>query len=159
MTGLTPTNSRTPSDKIRIFVSYDRAHDGDLHDRLAEQATMSASGFEITARSGTDRREATLRREIRKADEIIVICGEHTDASDWVGEELRIAQEEERPYLLLWGRREAMCTKPAAAVRDDSMYGWTREILRSQIVNTLRVAETSQRMTERSRTKPPRAKS
>jgi hypothetical protein len=58
-----------------------------------------------------------------------------------VGTELRIAQEEQKPYFLLWGRRERMCTRPAGAKRDDSMYSWTWEILQDQITNTLRNAQ------------------
>ena len=129
------------SEQIRVFVSYDREHDGDLHDRLVEQASKSATGFEISARSRartpTDLWDEGLRREIRKADEVIVICGEHTDGSERVGTELRIAREEQRPYFLLWGRREFMCTKPATAKSADAMYSWTWEILQSQIL-TLR---------------------
>ena len=47
MTSVAGTNM----DKIRVFVSYDREHDEDLHDLLAEQA--SRAGFEISARSTT----------------------------------------------------------------------------------------------------------
>jgi hypothetical protein len=129
------------SEQIRVFVSYDREHDSDLHDQLVEQASKT-SGFEISARSrawaSADFLDEGLRREIREADEVIIICGEHTDRSERVGTELRIAREEERPYLLLWGRRELMCTKPTTARNADSMYSWTWEILQSQIVSLAR---------------------
>ena len=125
------------SEQVRVFVSYDREHDGDLHDLLVEQASKSTSGFEISARSRarapTDLGDEGLRREIREADEVIIICGEHTDRSERVGTELRIAREEERPYFLLWGRRELMCTKPTTARSADAMYSWTWEILQSQL--------------------------
>jgi hypothetical protein len=147
------------ANKLRIFVSYDRDHDGDLHDRLAEQASMGTSEFEISARSRarspTDLWDEGLRREIRAADGLIVICGERTDCSERVGTELRIAQEEERPYFQLWGRRELMCTKPATAKAADSMYSWTSEILQSQIRTIHRAAtRSSERMAELSWTKP-----
>jgi hypothetical protein len=58
-----------------------------------------------------------------------------------VSEELRIAQEENKPYFLLWGRREIMCTRPFSAKAKDSMYSWTREILHDQIILTLRSAQ------------------
>jgi hypothetical protein len=58
-----------------------------------------------------------------------------------VSEELRIAQEENKPYFLLWGRREIMCTRPFSAKAKDSMYSWTREILHDQITMTLRSAQ------------------
>jgi hypothetical protein len=146
--------------KIRVFVSYDREHDRDLHDLLAEQASRSSSGFEISARSmprsPTDLEDERLRRAIREADQMIVICGEHTDASGRVGAELRIAQEEERPYFLLWGRRQPMCTKPSTARPADSMYSWTWEILQHQILNLRRLAESSERVAELGRAKAAR---
>ena len=40
-----------------------------------------------------------------------------------------MAQKEDKPYMLLWGRREQMCTKPAGARPADAIYSWTREIL------------------------------
>ena len=136
------------SDQIRVFVSYDREHDGDLHDRLVEQALKSTTGFEISARSrprtAMDLWDEGLRREIREADEVIVICGEHTDCSERVSTELRIAQEEERPYFLLWGRRELACTKPTTAKPADAMYSWTWEILQSQILTIRRGARSDE---------------
>ena len=52
--------------------------------------------------------------------------------------ELAIAQEEEKPYMLLWGRRDKMCTKPDGARKLDAMYSWTRETLETQISATIR---------------------
>jgi hypothetical protein len=105
--------------KVRIFVSYDREHDADLLDRLVGQASRATSGFESSGRSATrcatDNWDEALRGKIREADQVIVICGQHTDRSGRGGAELRITQGEERPYLLLWGRREPMCTKPTTA--------------------------------------------
>ena len=130
---------------VRIFMSFDLDHDEDLHDLLLEQSMRRASGFEISARSEaramTDLWDERLRRRMCEVDEVIVICGEHTEASVRVSAELRIAQEEEKPYFLLWGRRESMCTKPAGAKRDEGMYSWTWEILQNQIVTTLRNAQ------------------
>jgi hypothetical protein len=131
-------------DNVRIFISFDLEHDGDLHDRLLQDSVRPNSGFEISAHSEartlTDPWEDRIRRRICEADEVIVICGEHTDESLRVSAELRIAQEEGRPYFLLWGRRASMCTKPAAAKPADGMYSWTWEILQSQILVTLRHA-------------------
>lgn len=125
------------ASKVRIFVSYDREHDEDLLDRLVEQASKATSGFEIsgqsTPRSPTDHWDTRLRHSIQEADQLIVICGEHTEISGRMGAELRIAQEEDRAYVLLWGRRETMCKRPATARPADSMYSWTAEILESQI--------------------------
>jgi hypothetical protein len=130
---------------VRIFMSFDLDHDQDLHDLLVEQSLRETSGFEIAARSEartkTGLSDEKVRRRIRKADEVIVICGEHTESSVRVSAELRIAQEEQKPYFLLWGRRESMCTKPSAAKPKEGMYSWTLEILESQIVTTLRNAQ------------------
>ena len=155
------------SKQIRVFVSYDREHDGDLHDRLVQEASKSANGFEISARSRarspTDLWDEALRREIREADQVIVICGEHTDCSERVSTELCIAREEERPYFLLWGRRELICTKPTTARSADAMYSWTWEILQSQLLTLRRGAQSDEdlaglspaRATPKSRLNPP----
>jgi hypothetical protein len=148
---------KSPAEKVRVFVSYDREHDGDLHDRLVEQASKLAFGFEISARSRdktpTDSWDERLRREIQGADEVIIICGEHTKCSERVGIELRIAQEEKRPYFLLWGRRELLCTKPATAKPADGMYSWTREILQNQILTVRRAVRSNEHLAALSRAK------
>jgi hypothetical protein len=54
-----------------------------------------------------------------------------------------MAQEEDRPYVLLWGRREPMCKKPTTARPADSMYSWTPEILRDQILMHRRLSAQS----------------
>jgi hypothetical protein len=138
---------RSGTRRVRIFVSYDREHDVDLLERLVEQASTSTSGYEISGKSAsrcpTDHWDDALRCKIREADQVIVICGEHTDASGRVGAELRMAQEEDRPYVLLWGRREPMCKKPATARPSDSMYSWTAEILQNQILMHRRLSAQS----------------
>jgi hypothetical protein len=129
---------------VRIFLSYDLEHDGDLWDVILAQSQESASGFEISGRSEprdmTDPWEERQRRRIRDADEVIVVCGEHTADSLRMSAELRIVQEEEKPYFLLWGRRGTMCTRPTGSRSHDSMYSWTPDILRTQIAMTLRNA-------------------
>lgn len=141
------------ANKVRVFVSYDYEHDQDLLNQLTEQAAQATSGFEISGqskrRAPTDLWNEPLRRSIREVDQVIVICGEHTDHADHMGPELRIAQEEKRPYSLLWGRREPMCTKPASARAVDSMFSWTPEILQNQIFTLRRLAESDKRMAER----------
>lgn len=144
MPGFAFLSLRSGTGRVRTFVSYDREHDADLLARLVEQASTSTSGFEISGQSAprcpTDHWDDALRGKIREADQVIVICGEHTDASGRVGAELRIAQEEDRPYVLLWGRRDPMCKKPATARPSDSMYSWTAEILENQILMHRRVS-------------------
>jgi hypothetical protein len=128
--------------QTRIYVSFDRENDSDLNELLIAQSRRQGSTFEVmksqrlkTAHPGWD---SETRTKIQAADELLVICGEHTHNSMLVSLELAIAQEEDRPYMLLWGRRDKMCMKPDGARKLDSMYSWTREILESQITATIR---------------------
>jgi hypothetical protein len=130
--------------KIPVFVSFDIEHDGELYELLLAQSRTSNSGFAVLG--GSDRSMATdvwierVRRRIREADQVIVICGEHTESSTRVSAELRIAQQERTPYILLWGRREMMCTKPIGAKPAEGMYSWTPQILEGQITLAVRKA-------------------
>lgn len=129
---------------VNVFVSFDLDHDADLYALLLEQSASSSLGFVVSGRSESaalkDPECALLRRRIREADQVIVICGEHTNASSGVHAELRIAREEQKPYVLLWGRREIMCTKPAGANSSDGMYKWSPPILQDQINQATRNA-------------------
>jgi hypothetical protein len=132
---------RVPSGVSRVFVSYDRAHDGDLRDRLVAEARGSAV-FAVAACSEPEANgggEERIRERIAAADAVIVICGENTDECVSVSNELRITREEGKPHLLLWGRRASMCKKPAGARPDDSIYGWTADILRAQLLTLTRM--------------------
>jgi hypothetical protein len=128
--------------RVRVFLSFDPVHDGDLRARLLSEAEKSCSGFEIFACSETTAMTEAwterVRRRIVASDEVIVICGEHTQDSVRAATEIRIAQEEQKPYFLLWGRREVMCTKPIGARPSEGMYSWTPAILREQISVVLR---------------------
>ena len=141
-----------------VFISFDLDHDQDLCDLLVGQSESGRLTFEVSARSERRwLREAGhegVRRAIRKADQMIVICGEHMADSSGVVDELRIAQEEQTPYFLLWGRRDRMCTKPDGAKPWDGMYGWTVPILREQVANASRRAEADARAASLSRRKP-----
>ena len=126
---------------LRIFMSFDVEHDRDLHDRLSKQAHKPAS-FAIASRSEagdiTHGWSERVRGCIAEADEVIVICGEHTDESPQVSAELAIAQAQRKPYVLLWGRRDSMCKKPKSARSDDGMYSWTPSMLEHQLAYGLR---------------------
>jgi hypothetical protein len=130
--------------KINVFISFDLEHDGELYEELLAQSRTASFDFAVSG--GSERSTAPdvwderSRRRIREADQVIVICGEHTEASMSVSAELRIAQEEKTPYFLLWGRRDLMCTKPIGAKPAEGMYSWTRQILQDQIDFALRKA-------------------
>ena len=128
--------------RTRIYVSFDRENDKDLSEVLNAQSNRPGSTFEIVQSAKGNASHLGwgdgARTEIRAADEVLVICGESTHESSLVSLELAIAQEEEKPYMLLWGRRDKMCTKPDGARKLDAMYSWTRATLESQISATIR---------------------
>jgi hypothetical protein len=130
--------------EIRVFASFDIEHDKDLYELLDAQSAVPGSSFKVSARSerfsDTHAWSSGARRRINAADQVIVICGEHTDVSSGVIEELRIAQQEDKPYFLLWGRRESMCTKPPGAKSAEGMFSWTLAILLDQMARMDRAA-------------------
>jgi len=130
--------------RIDVFVSFDLDHDRELYDLLRAQSEAPLSGFGVSGGSEplstADLWGEAARRRIREADQMVVICGEHTGDSMRVSDELRTAHEERTPYLLLWGRREIMCTKPAGAKPSEGMYSWTLPILQDRMAFTLRSA-------------------
>jgi hypothetical protein len=126
---------------VQVFVSFDVERDGELFEQLLEQSRAPGSSFAVSGGSEPSAIGTVcerVRRRIREADQVIVICNEHTEESTGVGAELRIAQDEGTPYFLLWGRRETMCTKPVGAKPAEGMYSWTRQILADQIALTSR---------------------
>ena len=142
--GIGQTQRVIAATSVRVFLSYDVEHDQDLGARLSDQSQRGGSGFCVESRSEsgamTDRWQAGVRRRMRNADEIVVICGEHTAASERMHTELLIAQEEQKPFLLLWGRRERMCSMPVGVKRTACMYTWTWETVVHLVAQTLRDA-------------------
>jgi hypothetical protein len=126
---------------LRIYMSFDVAHDRDLHDQLLAQSKRRDS-FSVVHRSeGGDMNDAWTARtrgRIAAADQVVVLCGEHSDESPQMSAELKLAQEAHKPYVLLWGRRDSMCKKPRSARPDDGIYGWTPAMLERQLANALR---------------------
>ena len=64
---------------------------------------------------------------------MVVICGQHTHTASGVSVEIKIAQEEGKPYFLLKGRKGKTCTKPTAAKSTDKIYTWTWDNLKKLI--------------------------
>lgn len=124
--------------KIHVFTCFDVEHDADLCAQLTRESHRPDSPFHIADCSsaseiaGAEGR-AELRERIRRVDEVVVICGEHTDCAEHVSASLLIAREERKPYFLLWGRGERACRKPRAARSADGMYKWTWENVKSRI--------------------------
>jgi hypothetical protein len=74
-----------------------------------------------------------VKERIKKCQQMIVICGEHTHTATGVSHELEIAQEEDMPYFLLKGYADKTCYKPTAAKASDKMYNWTWDNLKKLI--------------------------
>ncbi len=159
-------NSETGnSGELNVFVSFDTEHDTELYELLLSQSESPNSGFSVSGGSerltDSDVWNERVRRRVSAADEVIVICGEHTEESMGMCAELRIVQEEKTPYFLLWGRREMMCTKPMGAKPAEGMYSWTRQILQDRVSHSLRkarsnaTAETLRNSTRKGGSTPP----
>lgn len=123
-------------DKVRCFISFDFDHDGDLRTLLVGQSKNEDSPFEIADWSVKEELSGDwkekVRKRIRQAAVVIVICGEHTDTATGVSAELRIAQDESKNYFLLCGRT-SKCVRPNAAKTSDKMYEWTWDNLKKLI--------------------------
>ena len=127
-------------ERFRVFGCFDHRHDEDLLSRLLQQSQLPDSCFELVAWSGVHRErpdwEGSMRRDLDAVDQVVVICGEHGESADDLSAELRMVRDQSKPYLLLWGRRERPCTKPASAMPDDRFFTWIRDILNSQLATT-----------------------
>ena len=123
--------------KTRAFISFDFENDSDLRDFLVGQSKHPDSPFEIEDWSlkeplSGDWKEK-IRTRIKKCDVVIVMCGHKTDIASGVNAELKIAQEENKPYFLLAGRKEGINKKPKNAKPSDKLYKWTWKNLKSLI--------------------------
>lgn len=121
----------------RIFTAFDYDHDEFLRTALVGQSKNEDSPFEICDWSVrepfTGDWKEKVRKRIRKCEQMIVICGEHTYSATGVGSELEIAQDEELPYFLLKGYADKTCYAPTTAKGTDKMYKWTWDNLKNLI--------------------------
>ena len=123
--------------KKRVFTSFDFDHDEDLRNLLVGQSKNPDSPFEMADWSVkqpmTGDWKKKVRDRIKRCDQMIVLCGEHTDTATGVSAELGIAQEEGIPYFLLKGRSNKTCRRPASAKDSDKMYNWTWDNLKALV--------------------------
>jgi hypothetical protein len=123
--------------KKRVFTSFDFDHDEDLRNLLVGQAKNPDTPFELVDHSVkepmTGNWKEKVRTRIRGVDIVLVMCGEYTDTATGVSAELSIAQEEKKPYFLLWGRTNKTCKKPKTAKDGDKIYNWTWDNLKALI--------------------------
>jgi len=99
---------------------------------LVGQAKNNDSPFEITDMSVkeelTSDWKEKIRARIKKVDQVVVICGENTNTASGVAVEVKITQEEEKPYFLLWGRSDKTCVKPKTTKESDK-FRYNRKLL------------------------------
>jgi hypothetical protein len=123
------------NSKTKVFISFDYDHDVDLKNLLVGQSKHDDTPFEITDMSVKEELSGDWKEKVRvrikKVDQVVVICGEHTDTANGVAAEVKITQEESRPYFLLWGRSDKTCVKPKNAKDNDKIYKWTWENLKN----------------------------
>jgi hypothetical protein len=121
----------------RAFISFDYDHDEDLRTLLAGQARHPDTPFEIEDRSLkeplTGDWKGKVRRRMENVDIVIVLCGESTHLATGVAAELEIARAAGKPYFLLSGRAERICTKPTTATPSDKIYKWTWDNLKALV--------------------------
>ena len=121
--------------KTRVFTSFDFDHDEDLRNMLVGQSRNPDSPFEMADWSVKEHMtgdwKAKVRTRIRSVDQVIVLCGEHTNGATGVSVELTVAKEEGKPYFLLAGRKDKTNQKPTSANASDKMYRWTWDNLKA----------------------------
>ena len=123
--------------KKRVFTGFDFDHDEDLRNLLVGQSIKTDSPFALADWSikepMTGDWKAKVRRRIKSVDQVIIMCGQHTDKASGVSIELSIAKDEGKPYFLLYGRSSKTCKKPTSATSKDKMYKWTWDNLKQLI--------------------------
>lgn len=121
--------------KVKVFISFDFDHDSGLKAMLVGQAKNDDSPFEIADYSVKEELSGDwkekVRTRIKKVDQVIILCGEHTDTASGVNAEVKLTQEEKKPYFCLAGYSDKVNKKPNAALSTDKLYKWTWENLKS----------------------------
>ena len=122
---------------VRVFTSFDADHDEDLRNLLVGQSKNPDSPFEMADWSVKEPMTGDWKRKVRerikRVDQMIVMCGEHTDTATGVSIELDIARDEGIPYFLLSGRSDRTCKKPETSLTSDKIYNWTWDNLKKLI--------------------------
>ncbi|CCF95861.1 TIR domain-containing protein [Ralstonia solanacearum] len=121
----------------KMFVSFDYDNDADIKMLLVGQSKNSDTPFDIYDSSVKEHLtgdwKAKVRTKIRDVDVVCVLCGTETHKATGVAEELRIAKELKKPYFLLKGYGDRVCTKPTTAEGSDKVHNWTWDNLKTLI--------------------------
>ncbi len=118
--------------KVRAFISFDYDNDQGIKELLVGQSKNSETPFEIADWSVkqhlTGDWKEKVRTRIKKTDQVVILCGQYNATG--VNAELKIAQEESKPYFLLKGYKDKNCVKPKSVKNSDKMYKWTWDNLK-----------------------------
>lgn len=128
--------NRLATAKVPVFISFDYDHDDNLKTLLVGQSKNPDSPFSIedwSIKEPSSDWKDKARTRIKRVDQVIVICGKHTDTASGVNAEVGIAREEKKPYFLLAGRADGANKRPTAALATDKMYKWTWDNLKALI--------------------------
>ena len=118
--------------KKRVLISFDYDNDRTIKEFLVGQAKLADSPFEIADWSAKEHLtgdwKEKVRRRISQVDQVIVLCGQYNPTG--VNVEIKITQEENKPYFLLKGYKDKSCKKPTNAKSTDKIYTWTWDNLK-----------------------------
>jgi hypothetical protein len=116
------------TDKVPVYISFDYDNDSDLKTLLVGQAANEDSPFSIadwSIKEPSSDWKDKARKRIKRVEQVIVLCGEHTETATGINAEIAIARDEKKPYFLLAGRASGKNKKPTAALSADKIYDWT----------------------------------
>lgn len=111
-----------------VFVSFDYDHDLDLKTMLVGQAKQDDTPFAIadwSVKNASPTWVQDARARIKRVDQVIVLCGNHTGSATGIDVEIKLARELGKPYFLLGGRATGVNQKPRGALSSDKIYDWT----------------------------------
>ena len=121
------------TEKVPVYISFDYDHDSDLKTLLVGQAANEDSPFNIadwSIKEPSSDWKDKARERIKRAEQMIVLCGEYTDTATGINAEIAIARDEAKPYFLLAGRASGKNKRPTAALSTDKLYDWTWDNLK-----------------------------
>lgn len=125
-----------------LFISHSWKHDSDydgLIELLNEKNHFSYRNYSVTKKEKVEgKSDRALKRhiknkQIKPASVVIVIAGMYSTYSDWIGKEVRIAEELDKPILSVkpWGaERTSYITNKA-----DATAGWNKTTIVREIRN------------------------
>ena len=103
------------TDKVPVYISFDYDHDSDLKTLLVGQAANEDSPFSIadwSIKEPSSDWKDKARGRIKRAKQVIVLCGEHTETATGINAEIEIAREEKNRTSCWRAERRAKTRSP-----------------------------------------------